>query len=166
MLSNKIAPELLKELEDIISNSTIDTMNQIFGFQVSYNPDSLEYSPELIIASVEFWDVLDSFTVTYIFERELILSLVKNIYDPATITKEGADEICKDTVSELANVISNKIKAFINRHGFNSVMEIPQADILNAISPNEMPHNIHMHFCSGSDKDIKNVIYIGLKDSE
>lgn len=164
-LSYRMDQQTAQGLEQTIMASTIETFDQIFGYKLSFSPVSGSYNADSIVAHVEFWENFETFNVCFVFSKELIMSLMKSVYEDDTLTKEGIDEICKDAVCELVNIISNRIKLYINEQGFNSVMEIPTAEIITTIDPEDMPHNIKMNFRPLNANDMSNVIYVGLQDA-
>lgn len=164
-LNTAFSKEMVQGLQDTIALSTIETIDQIFGYKLSFNKESdTSYNSDAIIANVEFWENFDTFHVCFIFEKELIFSLVGSMYDDQKPDQDAINEICKDAVCELANIISNKIKLFINKHGFNSVMEIPSAEIISDIDTAALPHKVKVSLCPLQADKLKNVIYVGLKD--
>lgn len=164
-LNYRLDETMSRELENTIASSTIETFEQIFGYKLSFKPaNDTVYSSDMIVANVEFWENFETFNVCFIFEKELILSLVGKVYEQGMMELNAADELCKDAVCELANIISNKIKLFINKQGFNSVMEIPTAEIMNEINTADMLHKIQINFCPLNSDVPKNIIYVGLKD--
>ncbi len=156
--------EFIQGLHDTITVSTIETFDQIFGHKLSFSAGNSVYETDIITANAEFWEGFETFSIFFIFEKTMLLSLMGSIYNDKTLTPDKIDELCKDMVCELVNIIGNKIKVFINQHGLRSSMEIPTADITAMIDPAQMHHTVHANFCSSDIDNKKNVIYVGSKD--
>jgi chemotaxis protein CheY-P-specific phosphatase CheC len=164
-LNYRLDDNMAQELEETIATSTIEIFEQIFGYKLSFKPaNDTTYESDIIIAYVEFWENFETFNACFIFEKHLILSLVGQVYEDNVLTNDSVDELCKDAVCELVNIISNKIKLCINKQGFNSVMEIPTAEITRDINTANMLHKIRINFCPSSAEASKTVVYVGLKD--
>lgn len=163
-LSYTLDQSVIEGLEQTITASTIETFDQIFGHKLSFGDAAASQDTDVIVANVEFWESFETFSVFFIFEKALILSLIRSIYDEQTL-RQDVDEICKDTVCELANIIGNKIKYYINQMGYSSVMEIPTAEVMDTLNPSVLSHRICVSFCSSDIGDRKNVIYVGLNDA-
>lgn len=82
---------------------------------------------EAIIANVELWQGLESLKFYFVFQKtfiETLLSLAQTGMDADQLSNK---EVCEDAAREIANIISNKIKAFINTNGYQFLIDLPEA---------------------------------------
>ena len=159
---SKITSDFLEKLERIINDSTVETLEQLFGHRVHANGYRGDGS-DIIVAYVSFLEGTEKIRFCFVFDRPFIGFLTSKIYSIADFSDEEVRVAYEDTASELSNIICNQIKYFMNSHGFHSVMELPVVETpANGMADIHNENIVHVNFTSSHMDMETNAITIGM----
>jgi hypothetical protein len=137
------------ELAGAISDSVLKTVEALFGLRLhpsirngaggaarhgaGRDKDGAKTAPASFVVHVTLSQGEAQARLRLIFDRHLLETLVSDFYPREALRR---DAVLEDAAAEIANVICNKIKAFVNRRGFGLEMGFPEA---RAVSSGEKP---------------------------
>ena len=161
-MNSKINDEFLKELQEIINSSAVKTVQQIFGYEIHSDSEKLG-DGAIVIAHVTFLDDFETINFCFVFDLTFVRTLISQLYPLDKFGEVETKEACEDTASELANIISNKIKYFMNSNGFQSIMELPTAEtIKGGLSALDAENIVRVNFTSPQVETRKNALSVGM----
>lgn len=129
------------EFTEALSASVMETIEAMFGQKLEA-ADGQKKENSAIAVSIMLEQGKERAKLRLVFDRHLLEDLGSKVYSDEELKDEG---VIKDAASEVANVVCNKIKAFLNTRGFQLTMGFPEPD-----SP-ELPEKpgettINLHF--------------------
>ena len=161
LLNSKLNDDFLNKLKVVINDSTIESLDQIFGYKIETSRACEKYDNS-IVAFVTFWEGIETLKFCFVFQNAFLQELLNQIYPEGSVTKDTFEELGKDTACEIVNIICNKIKAFLNKNGFYSIMNLPYAEVQNA-AVNSLSNDvaINANFSAGlSNESSNSVMYV------
>lgn len=111
-------------LQETISQITRESLETFFNCKLNVADHSDLDKDSIITACVAFRQGLESVTLRLSFDESFILALISNFYE-SDFVDENQRALCEDAASELANVISNRVKYFMNSHDFTFFIDMP-----------------------------------------
>lgn len=146
-----LPPDIRAHISKLIQDSTKETFQNLFGINVS--------SDEVATADIEADNVLCCradlhqeglfASMLFSYDKTLLVNLIRDVYPPDMLESE---ETIDDAGLEIANIVGNYVKAYLNENGYELKMEIPYK--FDVYSPAE-DNAIHLHFAMQ-----KNGLYI------
>ena len=114
------------ELTGAISDSVLQTVAAMFGRKI-YAAGAVNRKAEAppFAVSVLLMQEKSAARLRMVFDRQLLEPLVADVYSAEDLRN---DAVLKDAASEIANVVGNRIKAFVNGKGFAVTMGFPEAE--------------------------------------
>lgn len=128
------------EFTEALSASVMDTIEAMFGQKLEA-ADAQKRENTAIAVGIMLEQGKEKARLRLVFERHLLEDLGSKVYSEEELKDEG---VIKDAASEVANVVCNKIKAFLNARGFQLTMGFPEPDSPELPEkPDETTINLH-----------------------
>ncbi len=115
-----------EDLTTNISGAVLETVETLFGEKM-YMVDAKDRKEGFssLAVNVVLTQGSKNARLRLVFDCSLIETLALTVY-PKTALEDGS--VLEDAAAEVANIICNKIKAFINAKGFSIEMGFPEVD--------------------------------------
>lgn len=117
-----------KEISEVVGNSVVNTVNTMFGDNLVHKknaPGDSELKKSVVV-TVKLEHPADlSIDLCFNFETSLLTALAAGIY-PKDIPASNA--IFEDLASEIANIVTNKTRAFLMDQGHDLAMNFPHVE--------------------------------------
>lgn len=123
-IAQKISIPLREGLQQTIIQATIETIETFFGCHLKIASEKPVHDMGDIVACVPFRQGIETVLLRLAFDRGFMCALTSTFYD-TDIKNDKHREMCEDAASELANIIGNRVKFFMNSHAFTFVIDLP-----------------------------------------
>lgn len=123
-IKGTINPEFCKSLNEAIFDATTKTVVGLFGSKLAICQNKMDTDDATLLVSVTvpLMEGMEGIILRLVFDKQFLKTLVLGI---TSGTNSINDAVYEDAASELANIIGNKVKSFLNSHGFFIIMEHP-----------------------------------------
>ncbi len=123
-------PDIEEAIKKELKRSIIDQVEKTFSIMFNVKVQSIDniyvsFNDDDMVAKVEMHQNDVDVVLRFIFPRPLLKPLLLKIYPPAMATHEVAYE---DAACEIANIVCNGVKTFLNQNGYKLLMQIPKID--------------------------------------
>lgn len=112
------------EFTEALSASVMETIEAMFGQKLEA-ADGKKKENTAIAVGIMLEQGKEKAKLRLVFDRNLLEDLGSKVYSEEELK---SDSVIKDAASEVANVVCNKIKAFLNARGFQLTMGFPEPD--------------------------------------
>lgn len=124
-ICEKLDIAMRDELRDILADVTAKTLETFFGCKITATENAQIDYHRSIVACVILRQGIEAVTLRLIFDYSFINKLVVGFYGNSNRSGDEELAMCEDAVSEMANIISNKVKYFMNNNGFSFYIDTP-----------------------------------------
>lgn len=148
-LRDQITPQIGRELALVIGESVVETIEVMFGQKITVD-EIFAVLPDqrVIAANMLLKQGHDSARLRMLFDRNLVLRLVSGFYPREMLENDG---VLQDAACEIANIVCNRVKLYLNSKGLNISLGIPYADSDDAA---QSDHDIiNLHFSSAAERE-------------
>jgi hypothetical protein len=135
--------KLIRDVNDILRESVTATIAALFNVRVdSSQVIGAASSSDDFVCCGELAGENSRATIVFVFERELILAFVESAFagdgdvDPA---------LYEATALEIVNIVGNRLKTYLNLHGYNLTMALPSAYERSRLAP-DLDRVVHLTF--------------------
>jgi hypothetical protein len=117
--------KMKKDVTTIISQAVVETVQVMFGQHIEVLRTARPVEADTV--SVRVLLLQDEMCVVFrfAFERSLLVKLISSFY-PSDAQQD--DLPYEDGASEIANIVCNRVKKFLNQQGYNLVMHLPEIE--------------------------------------
>lgn len=123
-IAEKLAPALREDLKNTIIQATTETVEAFFGCRIDITSEKQNIDNNFIIACVPFRQESEAILLRLAFEKAFIRDLTSAFYS-GDFDGSEKDRVDEDAASELANIIGNRVKFFMNAHAFDFDIDLP-----------------------------------------
>ena len=139
--SSPLSRDHLQAIGDIIRQSLGETFRTLF--HVDLNCDELrqhgKVPADAFICRANLSQEDRKISLFFSFDKLLLRVLLEDIY-PAELLQDPM--VYSDAASEIANIVGNNVKKYLNEHGFHLLLDIPYVE--KQMPPKE--ECVHLHF--------------------
>jgi CheY-specific phosphatase CheX len=142
-----------------ISNAVVDTVDSLFGEKMHPVDNKDKEGLFSIAVDVNLRQGTKNARLRLVFDHSLLESLISAVY-----TKEQLQDnaVLADAAEEITNIVCNKIKAFLNKRGFEVEMDLPKAEPPEA-AEQVGPEVICLGFSTYRNRlSVRKILHVGL----
>ncbi len=124
-------PQMLARLKvknhvtEIVTRSVIHTVNTMFGQNIEAVRSNMPVKGDTVTVRVLLLQDDTCAVFRFAFDRALLVTLISSYYPPETLEGNFPFE---DGASEIANIVCNRVKKFLNQQGYNLAMSLPEIE--------------------------------------
>lgn len=131
-------------MSDIVIQSVVETLNSMFGQSVLPAPPQPAVIPDnVVISCVKLNHGVTDVDFCFRFDMQLLLQAASIIFTPEYIK---SNPVLEDLACEIANIVCQKVKAYLNDVGYFTDMGFPFVPKDNQVMLLEQADLVHMHF--------------------
>lgn len=125
-LSQTEAIRMKADLAEIVTSSVVYTVSTMFGHKIDVlRSESYEPAARAVTARVILFQDDNYAIFRFAFDRAMLMMLMSKFYPPEVLEAEKPFE---DSACEIANIVCNRVKSYLNEQGFNLVMHLPSVE--------------------------------------
>ncbi len=115
------------EITAIVSKTLRDTFKTYFDIDLGdfANQDTAGNIPDGVVCKTEFKNGTASGAVFVSFEKPFLKIVSEMIYPPEAANTQESFQSC---ATEIANIVSNRVKTYLNEQGYSLKMGIPSIE--------------------------------------
>jgi hypothetical protein len=114
-----------KDVTDIVAQAVIDTVRVMFGQHIEVVRSNRPAEKDTVTVRVLLLQKEMSAVFRFAFDKPLLVSLISSHYPPEMLQDDVPYE---DGASEIANIVCNRVKKYLNQQGYNLAMHFPEIE--------------------------------------
>lgn len=145
IIKEKINQDVRRDLQQVVNRAAEDTVATLFGSILCVSNEKLGSKSDELVVRVDLKQGVEGITLRLVFDYEFILTVVVGYYSSEAINEQERG-ICEDAACELANIICNQIKRFLNEQGLLLFMDLPAIETAESVKEQGRENILDLYF--------------------